>query len=98
MLLQEEQKIKIQKALNEHLGTAGNPLVCPMCGQNKFTMTDGYFMSIVQSDLKKLELGGVSIPTVSIICNNCGFVSQHAMGVLGLLPKKSQGKKKGGEG
>lgn len=48
-------------------------------------MADGYFNNTMQPDLKSFSIGGQGIPTIGIICNNCGFVSQHAVGVLGLL-------------
>ena len=30
-----------------------------------------------------------AIPTIAIVCNNCGYISQHALGALGLLPPKA---------
>lgn len=62
-------------------------LHCPMCGKNQFTAMEGYFRPILQPDLANIQLGGLNMPTVAIVCNNCGFVSYHALGSLGLLPK-----------
>jgi hypothetical protein len=31
--------------------------------------------------------GGQTVPAAAIVCNRCGFLSQHALGALGLLPK-----------
>ena len=68
-------------------------LSCPMCANKGFSMAEGYFMNIMQSNLTSLELGGQAVPTIGIICNNCGFVSQHALGALGLLPQKTKSNK-----
>jgi hypothetical protein len=27
-----------------------------------------------------------TVPAIAIACSNCGFISQHAAGALGLLP------------
>ncbi|MFN5693657.1 MAG: hypothetical protein ACK464_02255, partial [Bacteroidota bacterium] len=52
-------------------------------------MADGYFNNNMQTDFGSISIGGPAIPTIGIICDNCGFVSQHAIGVLGLLPKEN---------
>lgn len=36
-----------------------------------------------------------TIPVISIGCENCGFISQHALGALGLLDLASNDKKGG---
>jgi predicted RNA-binding Zn-ribbon protein involved in translation (DUF1610 family) len=59
---------------------------CPMCGFNKFTLADSYIRNDLQDDLLSVNLGGPSIPSVAIICTNCGFISNHAIGILDLLP------------
>jgi hypothetical protein len=86
--LTKEKKEEIIRTLSER-GVKG---LCPMCGNNHFVVADGYFNTAIQNDFKTLNLGGPSIPTISIICSRCGFVSQHALGVLGLLPKLEEKK------
>lgn len=82
-ILSEEQRNEIARALNERrVGAKG----CPMCSANKWALGDGYVLVPVQNSLGGLTLGGQSIPSATIICTNCGFVSHHALGVLGLLP------------
>jgi hypothetical protein len=44
--------------------------------------------------LEGLVLGGPSVPTAVLACNRCGWVAQHALGVLGLLPKKEEKEEK----
>ena len=91
--LTKEQKDNIINKLQEK----GIKSVCPMCGKNHFILGDGFFNNTIQSDLKSISLGGPSIPTIPIICSNCGFISQHALGVLGLLPKEAETNNKNDE-
>lgn len=81
-MLSEEKKQEIIKALESRKIQAK----CPMCQQSKFSVVDMYVRNALQDDLQNLVLDGPAIPTAAIICMNCGFVSQHALGVLGLLP------------
>ncbi|MCY3731419.1 MAG: hypothetical protein OXF98_08765 [Rhodospirillaceae bacterium] len=50
------------------------------------TLVDGYFNQTVQDDMSELVIGGASIPSIVTACTNCGFLSQYALGALGLLP------------
>lgn len=81
--LSQEEKEKIIKTLRER----GVKSVCPMCGNNNFILADAYFNNTLQSNWETISLGGPSIPTIPIVCSKCGFISQHALGVLGLMPK-----------
>ena len=80
----QDQKDKIIKALMER----GANLPCPRCGNNAFTLLDGYFNQIIQNEPKGIVLGGRTIPSIVIACKRCGYLSQHAVGMLGLLPKE----------
>lgn len=86
--ISEERKKEIVKALEDR----GAKLPCPRCGNQQFTLLDGYFNQSIQTELKGMVLGGPSIPSVVIACNRCGFLSQHALGALGLLPREEAGK------
>jgi predicted nucleic-acid-binding Zn-ribbon protein len=88
--LPEEQKQKIIKALEDR----GAKLPCPRCGNKNFILMDGYFNQTIQVDLNGMVLGGPSIPSVVIACSRCGYLSQHAIGVLGLLPIEGGANKK----
>lgn len=87
-MLNQEEKQKIIQILSEKINT----LKCPMCDNKNFSIADGYFFNLIQDNLESIKLGGVSIPTIAIICKKCGFVSQHALGTLGLLPTKMKEK------
>ena len=82
--MQEDEKQRIIQALEER----GAKLPCPRCGNQQFTLVDGYFNQTVQTELKGMVIGGPSVPSVVVVCTRCGYMSQHALGALGLLPKE----------
>lgn len=70
------------------LEAKGVTLPCPRCGNEDFSIVDGYFVHSIQKNLKSISLGGgKAIPTIGTICTNCGYLSEHALGSLGLLPQ-----------
>ncbi|MFH1872792.1 MAG: hypothetical protein ABIK82_16425 [Pseudomonadota bacterium] len=94
-MLTEEVKANIARVLDERFSKFGGTTKCPMCGNPHLALSEAYFNQTLQTDLGVMNLGGPSIPTIGVICTNCGFVSHHAIGVLGLLPKEEaqDGKK-----
>jgi hypothetical protein len=94
-MISNEEKQKIVLELNNRINSGD--IKCPMCGNKHFIIADGYFNTPMQDNLNGLEIGGPSIPSIPIICNRCGFISSHALGILGLLPKQSKESQKGGE-
>jgi ribosomal protein S27AE len=69
---------------------------CPRCGNAHFTVLDGYLSSVIQVRLPDLSLDGPSLPVAAVVCTRCGFVAQHSLGVLGMLPVPA-GKDGGGK-
>ncbi|MCK4814176.1 hypothetical protein KA005_00275 [bacterium] len=67
---------------------------CPRCGEKGFTLLDGYFNQTIQQTLGggNTFIGGPSVPSIVVVCNNCGYMSQHALGVLGLMPENGDAK------
>jgi uncharacterized Zn finger protein len=59
-------------------------LPCSRCGANKFEIVGETFIPL-QNNPTSFVIGGPSVPTVLVACSNCGNVSQHALGVLGML-------------
>lgn len=78
---------EIIKILNEKIGD----VPCPMCGNKHFMLAEGYFCNILQDHFRNITIGGKNVPAVAIICQNCGFISQHALGMLGLLQQTEEG-------
>jgi ribosomal protein S27AE len=77
-----EQRNEIVKRLQER----GVNRPCPRCGSDQFNLVDGY---AVFGLVDKLEDEGVRhlAPSVCVACARCGYLTFHAMGALGLLPK-----------
>lgn len=88
--MDEEKKKEIIRVLNER----GVRLPCPRCGNPSFTLIEGYFNEMIQPNVNILNIGGPSVPSIITACNRCGYLSQHALGALGLLPSPSEIKKK----
>ena len=88
-LMSEEEK----KRAVDTLTKKGVKTQCPMCSNNNFILAEGYFNQTMQGNFHGgLILGGPSIPSVAIVCTNCGFISHHALGALGLLQNSEGGK------
>ena len=80
--LSQEERNRIVRALNER--GANRP--CPRCNNNSFSMVPGYFTHFIQQDTTNINLGGPSVPTVVVVCDRCGWLAEHALGVIGLMP------------
>ncbi len=77
-----EHRDKIVKRLQER----GVTRPCPRCNSDQFSLVDGY---AVFGLVEKLEDEGVRhlVPSVTVACTRCGYLTFHAMGALGLMPK-----------
>jgi hypothetical protein len=79
-----EQGERIIAALREH-GAAAN---CPRCGNEHFTLLPGIVAMVLQAPGPNVALAGPSLPCATIYCTRCGFVSSHALGMLGFMDEK----------
>lgn len=57
---------------------------CPICHNASFTIVDGYLANTLQDNFTSIQLGGSFLPSVALVCNNCGFTSMHNAKVLGI--------------
>ena len=80
----DDNKNKIIEELKKRISN----FECPICKHKEFVLGGGYFAHDLQQDLKSRQMGGVNIPTVPLICQNCGYIAEFAVGTLGLLPKE----------
>ena len=57
---------------------------CPVCKHEQLMQAcTGLFINILhENNLDPLRFGPNSIPTLPIICTNCGYITQHAVGVF----------------
>ena len=77
----DEKKFNRQEYIDELLNrNAQNP--CHRCGNNKFALLDGYSYFPIQEKLGGTVLGGPNVPAILVVCNNCGAVTPHAIGVF----------------
>jgi len=75
------EKQKFMKILEEK--KALSP--CPRCGNREFTFTDSFFNFPASGELKNIVPDDLCFPCVGVVCTTCGFVSFHALGILGDL-------------
>jgi ribosomal protein L37E len=75
------EKIKEKKAL----------LPCQRCGHKNFSVLDGFINLPLSKEISgNVIVGGPSVPCAVIACNNCGNLSNHALGALGMLNKEKK--------
>lgn len=82
-----DEKNKIIEVLKQR----GLTSQCPRCNHPNWSLIDGYFNQTIQPNVEgSIVIGGPSVPSIALACNNCGFISQHALGALGLLAKQKE--------
>ena len=88
MKIKNEEK-EFREKVVEILKEKNVNLPCPRCSGRNWSI-EGFFNQPLQQPIfwQGLAIGGPSIPSVVVICKNCGYISQHALGALDLLPKQ----------
>lgn len=62
---------------------------CHRCGRDNFSLLDKYSNVFINDNARgDLVIGGPTIPVAIVVCDNCGAVTFHALGALGLLGGK----------
>lgn len=84
--LNDDQKREIIEILHKR----GAKLPCPRCKNRNFTIIDGYFNQPIQKSIPvsstDITNQGPFISSIVVVCTRCGYLNQHALSVLGLLP------------
>jgi hypothetical protein len=81
-------KDKIAKLLTER----GAVKPCHRCGHSNFFVLDSYSYFNLQDNMSQgLVIGGPSVPFTMVACGNCGAITPHALGALGLLENPEKG-------
>ncbi len=61
---------------------------CPRCGNDKFELIGESGVQLQENPNPLMwTIMGPVIPVVLISCSNCGYLTQHAQGPLGLVRK-----------
>jgi ribosomal protein S27AE len=76
------------KTIIQALSRKGVNKACPRCGHLHFNVVAETSIPI-NDDPKVITSGGPVVPTVIVACNNCGFLTQHALGALDLVPEEA---------
>ena len=63
---------------------------CPRCRDSQWTVSE-YSMIEVQATMDRNTAETTTIPSIMIVCEHCGFISQHALQPLGIWPENSLG-------
>lgn len=61
---------------------------CPRCRDSQWTVSE-YSRIEVQATMNRHSGEGTTIPAIMIVCQHCGFISQHALQPLGMWPQPS---------
>lgn len=61
---------------------------CPMGGHESWLVLDGWSIIVLHQDAAQRTISGPAVPAAVLVCNQCGFVAQMALGRLGLLEPK----------
>ena len=58
---------------------------CPRCRDSQWTVSE-YSRIEVQATMDRNSAERTTIPAIMIVCEHCGFISQHALQPLGVWP------------
>ena len=61
---------------------------CPRCRDSQWTVSE-YSMIEVQATMDRHSAETTTIPSIMIVCEHCGFISQHALQPLGIWPENT---------
>ncbi len=85
-MFDEKTKIEIIKRLSERIPS----FECPICHNKNFSIVDGFLIQGIQHQIDSIVLGnGPMVPSVALVCTHCGFMSQHNLGILGMINRDS---------
>lgn len=90
MALSASLRTRIMQAIEERASGSG---ACPVCGRSQWILADGFVMLSVQSEpTGNLVIGGRTLPSVALICGNCGdtrFLNLLVLGLGDLIPQEA---------
>jgi len=78
--MEQWEKEKVAEALRKK--TVNQP--CQRCGKLNFDVI-GFHSISLNPNAGTLVIGGPSVPVAIVACVNCGCITEHALGPLGLM-------------
>lgn len=69
---------------------------CHRCGNESFSIIDGYSKLFVEEKFENIgtvSIGGPILPMIMVACLNCGAVTLHALGAFTKLPVEDKDAK-----
>jgi len=79
----EEIIKKIEEAIKRKTGQTG--FKCPVCTNNQFSLAGGFTNDFLMDNIQGgLVIGGPVLPSLPIVCTNCGntfFLNARVLGV-----------------
>lgn len=64
--------------------------LCPRCNDSQWIVSE-YSRIEVQATMERDSAERTTIPAIMIVCEHCGFISQHALQPLGIWPHAADG-------
>jgi hypothetical protein len=58
---------------------------CPLGPHTNWVVMEGYSRISLTPTSEIIPLGGPGVPCATLVCAECGFVAQMALGVIGIL-------------
>lgn len=59
---------------------------CSRCGHEQFALLEEFTNIFINKKASgDLVIGGPTVPAAIVVCNNCGAITFHAIGALGML-------------
>lgn len=87
MKINQEIKNKIANELTKR----GVNTSCHRCNHSNFTLLDGFINLPLTKEISgNVIIGGPQVPCAVVVCNNCGNLSYHALGALGMLNENKE--------
>lgn len=88
--LSETQRKQLADHITEKTKAKGG-LRCPVCDHNSFTVSGVVTSGMVVGPGNSVHMGGTTIPTATIVCDNCYHMLNFAAVPIGVLGKNADG-------
>jgi hypothetical protein len=87
MILTPELQEEIINKLTKRIESKKTELKCPICNTLDFDLAKGFSTRSMSLEYKKLQLGKNVIPSISLVCTNCGYILDFSLKTLDFVGK-----------